>query len=172
MNKPFLIIGTISLAIISTIGALVIPEDTPAQAVDTPPGNTATRDVVPPKDTLSPQLSAAMIESANAAQEFVKLLDEGKYSQSWSQGSSIFQKTIGQAEWTQALNLARKPLGKVKARTVKKQLPAWDPEGLPKGAYMVVEYNTSFENAPNSGELLTLMQERNGTWKVLTYQVN
>jgi uncharacterized cupin superfamily protein len=47
-----------------------------------------------------------------------------------------------------------------------------NPHGLPRGAYMVVEYNTSFENAPASGELLTLRQGTDGKWRVLTYQVN
>jgi len=37
---------------------------------------------------------------------------------------------------------------------------------------MVVEYNTVFQNASNSGELLTLRQGEDGKWRILTYQVN
>lgn len=131
--------------------------------------------VLPPeikKVVESGELAAWMIESAQVAQQYVTLLDQGKYAESWDSGAKIFQRTISQPEWVTALRLARARLGGVRARSVKDQRPAWDPKGLPKGAYMVVEYNTSFDKAPNSGELLTLMREADGTWKVLTYQVN
>jgi len=116
--------------------------------------------------------SAAMIESAQAAKIYVGGLDKQEYRESWTQGDELFQHTISQGEWVEALNLSRKPLGQVRSRVLKDQRPAWDPRGLPKGAYMVVEYETSFENAPSSGELLTLRKGSDGTWRVLTYQVN
>jgi Protein of unknown function (DUF4019) len=118
------------------------------------------------------QTAAGMIESAQVAQDYVDGLDGEQYAQSWTKGDQIFQHTISKEEWTKALNLSRKPLGKVKSRKLKDQRPAWDPHGLPRGAYMVVEYDTSFENAPSSGELLTLRKGSDGKWRVLTYQVN
>lgn len=120
----------------------------------------------------SPELAAAKIESAKVAQDYVQLIDQGRYAESWQRGARLFQGTVSQKQWVAALTLARRRLGQVKSRTLKDQRPAWDPRGLPKGAYMVVEYNTSFTRAPQSGELLTLMQEPNGEWKVLTYHVN
>lgn len=125
-----------------------------------------------PETTTVDQWSAWMIEAAKAAQDYVQLIDQGRYAESWTSGAKIFQGTITQKEWETALKMARKRLGDVKSRTVKDERPAWDPKGLPKGPYMVVEYNTSFTRAPQSGELLTLMREPNGSWKVLTYQVN
>lgn len=119
-----------------------------------------------------PAVAASMIESLRAAQEYVDLLDKGRYTESWAQGAALFQKTISPQEWAHALQLARRRLGAVRSRTLKDQKPARDPAGLPKGAYMVVEFNVDFEKVKGSGELLTLMQEKNGTWKVLTYQVN
>lgn len=116
--------------------------------------------------------TAWLIEAAKVAKDYVLMIDQGKYAESWTHGAKIFQQTITQKEWKTALELARKPLGNVKSRTLKDERPALDPKGLPKGPYMVIEYNTSFERAPKSGELLTLMRESNGAWKVLTYQVN
>lgn len=118
------------------------------------------------------QWAAWMIEASQASEEFVSLIDKGRYSDSWNKGSQIFQKTIPQNEWEFALDQARKPLGQVVSRSLKDQRPAMDPRGLPAGPYMVVEYNTSFQKAPQSGELITLRREDNGKWKVLTYQVN
>lgn len=118
------------------------------------------------------QMAVWSIEAAKVAQDYVKLLDQGNYAESWKRGASLFQRTVNQKEWESALARSRGRLGAMKSRTLKDQRPAFDPKGLPKGAYMVVEYNTSFEKAPNSGELLTLIREPNGAWKVLTYQVN
>lgn len=125
-----------------------------------------------PENTSQSEWAAWMIEGGRAAQDYVQLLDQGRYADSWTKGAKIFQNTITQTEWKTALNLARSRLGRVTARTLKDQKPAWNPAGLPPGPYMVVEYNTSFEKAPGSGELLTLMRENDGKWKVLTYQVN
>jgi hypothetical protein len=116
--------------------------------------------------------AAWMIEAAQVAKDYVDTLDQEKYQESWGKGDALFQRTINQKEWTAALDLSRKSLGKVKSRTLKDEKPAIDPQGLPKGPYMVVEYSTSFEKAPNSGELLTLRRGNDGQWKVLTYQVN
>lgn len=113
-----------------------------------------------------------MLESAQVAKDYVTSLDNGQYTQSWTKGDQLFQHTITQDEWTKALNSSRKGLGRVKSRTLKIQRPAWNPKGLPRGPYMVVEFETSFENAPESGELLTLRRGTDGKWRVLTYQVN
>lgn len=118
------------------------------------------------------QMAAWMIETAQVSKDYVEGLDRGQYEESWAKGDQLFQHTISQQEWAKALNDSRKPLGKVLSRTLKDQRPAMNPHGLPRGAYMVVEYNTSFENAPASGELLTLRQGTDGKWRVLTYQVN
>lgn len=126
----------------------------------------------PEKNVSEGDLAAWMIETSQIAKEYVDGLDKGQYAQSWTKGDQLFQHTITQPEWEEALNDNRKKLGKVNSRTLKRQLPAWDPKGLPKGPYMVVEYNTDFENAHGSGELLTLRRGTDGKWRVLTYQVN
>ncbi|MBA3722066.1 MAG: DUF4019 domain-containing protein [Parachlamydiaceae bacterium] len=151
---------------LSTLGSNLIAEN-PAQ--NSPQMSTQT-DAATGNQTND--MAAWMIEASRAAQEYVDLLDNGRYAESWTKGAQVFEHKISQAEWVGALNMARARLGSVKSRTLKDEKPAFDPKGLPKGPYMVVEYNTSFEFAPNSGELLTLMRESDGRWKVLTYQVN
>jgi hypothetical protein len=116
--------------------------------------------------------AADMIDALQVAKKYVDNIDSGQYEDSWRSGDSIFQKTINPKEWITALQQARAPLGAVKSRTLKDEKPAFNPKGLPQGAYMVVEYTTSFEKAPNSGELLTLRKGEDGKWRVLTYQVN
>lgn len=127
---------------------------------------------IPAKKDAQPQQAAWVIEAARAANDYVETIDKELYAKSWNKGDQIFQHTISQNEWANALTQNRKPLGKVISRKLKDERLAMDPQGLPKGAYMVVEYQTSFERAPHSGEVLTLRHDDNGDWKVLTYQVN
>lgn len=117
------------------------------------------------------QMPAWMLETAQVAKEYVTAIDNGQYAQSWTKGDQLFQHTISQDEWTKALNAGRKGLGRAVSRQVLLQRPAWNPKGLPKGPYMVIEYETSFEKAPNAKELLTLRRGTDGKWRVLTYQV-
>lgn len=146
---------------------------TPSVPAQTPQAQTPAQMQTPAAEQNNQdEMAGWMIEASQAAKNYVDGLDKGKYSESWTWGDALFQRTISQKEWTTALNLARKPLGKANSRTLKDQRPAWDPQGLPKGPYMVVEYNTSFDRAPNSGELLTLRRGPDGKWRVLTYQVN
>lgn len=112
-----------------------------------------------------------MLESALVAKNYVEALDRGYYGQTWHKSDKLFQNIMSENDWIKALNITRKKLGNVTSRELKDQRFAKDPVGLPKGAYMVVEYNTSFVNAPHSNELLTLRRGEGGQWRVLTYQV-
>lgn len=118
------------------------------------------------------QMAGWMIESAQTAKDYLNDIDREMYMESWAKGDQLFQHTITKEEWARALTDSRKPLGKVNSRKLKDQRPAKDPNGLPRGAYMVIEYNTSFDKAPESNELLTLRRGTDGKWRVLTYQAN
>jgi len=109
--------------------------------------------------------------SSEAAETWLKVVDEGNYDKSWDTGSLTFQLTIPKKEWSKALQSMRQPLGNVVSRQLVEQRPAENPKGLPKGFYMVLFYKTSFSNRQDASELLTLQQQNNGQWKVLTYHV-
>lgn len=114
--------------------------------------------------------AAWVIECAQVAKDYVDRLDRGQYVQSWSKGDLFFQHAVSQKEWMQLLNSTRKKLGSVRSRALRNQQIAWNPVGMPQGAYMVIEFKTAFENSPSSKELLTLRRGSDGIWRVLTYQ--
>jgi len=114
----------------------------------------------------NPQLEAA----AQSAEKWVGLLDEGKFDIAYTQTSLLMQKTVDQKEWVYLMDVSRKPLGKVKARTLGDIRTAKNPKGLPEGDYMVVYYKSNFANRHEGEELLTLTHG-DGSWRVLTYQV-
>jgi len=133
------------------------------------------KDHVVPVDTAVQQDDAQMavwkIEALQVARAFLNLVDGRKYAESWLSASPLFQRTMKQKEWVVVLNLAHDKLGALKTRTLRDERPAWDPKGLPKGPYMVVEYDSSFEKVPKLEEELTLRREPTGQWKVLTYRL-
>lgn len=117
-------------------------------------------------------MAAWMLETNQIAKEYVECLDQGLYAESWTKGDPLFQKTIKQQEWIVALKDNHKDLGKMNNRTLIRQCPCLDPQGLPKGPYAVVQYQTDFEYAHGLNELLTLRRGIDGKWRILTYRIN
>ncbi len=109
--------------------------------------------------------------SLNAAKQWLHSVDNGDYAQSWESGALTFKLTISQQHWEKLMNAIRAPLGPVVSRQLLEQRPAVDPKGLPKGEYMVVFFKTKFQKKKEAHELVTLVKETDGKWKVLTYQV-
>jgi len=109
--------------------------------------------------------------SLDAATQWLQAVDKGEYAKSWESGSFTFKLTISQKHWNQLMKAIREPLGPVVSRELLEQRPAVDPKGLPKGQYMVVFFNTKFQKKDDAHELVTLVQETDGQWRVLTYQV-
>lgn len=116
------------------------------------------------------QVQKELQAAFQASQDFVKLLDEGKYAESWDQSSDIFKLTIAKEDWVASMQKIRSPLGKETSREMQDIRIAVNPKGLPQGDYIVVIFETSFSNKPKAMELVTLRFVE-GTWKVLTYQV-
>lgn len=109
--------------------------------------------------------------SLDAAKQWLELVDKEDYSKSWQTGSLTFKLTISEQHWNQLMKAIREPLGSVISREPLEQRPAANPKGLPLGEYMVVFFKTQFQKKENAHELVTLVQESDGNWRVLTYQV-
>lgn len=124
-----------------------------------------------PQAPAHPDEPQNMKASAEAADAWLKLLDEGKFAESWDAASKIFKMTLNKNEWILFSDNIRKPLGSLKERKVGAQDAAYNPKGLPEGEYMVIAYRTGFSNS-DAKELLTLVRESDGQWRILTYQVS
>jgi hypothetical protein len=123
------------------------------------------------QQTSQQETNPDMTSSAASALQWLGLIDKGQYDQSWQSGAKLFQQTMPEKEWSTYLDGVRKPLGSVSSRQVIDQRPAKNPNGLPEGDYMVLFYNTAFSSKPSAYELVTMMKESDGQWRVLTYQV-
>ena len=107
--------------------------------------------------------------AVKAAEQWLTLVDEGRYSESWQEAAGYFRSAVGKEQWKQAMQAARKPLGKLVSRkagstTFKTSLP-----GAPDGEYVIIVFETSFENKKAAVETVTPMVDEDGKWRVSGY---
>jgi hypothetical protein len=104
-----------------------------------------------------------------AAQAWVAMVDRGQYGASWEAASESFRGAIERVKWETTIESVRAPLGIVSSRKVRmanftRMLP-----GAPPGEYVVVQFDTRFENRPLSTEIVTPVRDKDGTWRVAGY---
>lgn len=104
-----------------------------------------------------------------AAESWLKIIDQGRYADSYTSTSSYFKSKVELANWEKSVKEARQPLGKLLARKIKskqytKQLP-----GAPDGEYVVIQFETSFEKKKSTTETITPALDKDGKWKVSGY---
>lgn len=104
-----------------------------------------------------------------AAEEWLKLVDDGGYAASWDEAAAYFKNAVTKGNWMQGLEAARKPLGenmsrKVLSRSYRTSLP-----GAPDGKYVVIQFKSSFRNKKEAVETVTPVLDRDGKWRVSGY---
>ena len=104
-----------------------------------------------------------------AAETWLGMVDQGDFAGSWREAAEYFKNSLSQGQWDQALQAARKPLGKLVSRTVKTKTYATSLPGAPDGEYVVIEFQTSFENKKAAIETVTPMMDKDGKWRVSGY---
>jgi len=104
-----------------------------------------------------------------AAKTWLALIDNGNYSQSWSESSGFFQRALTEADWKSALEKSRKPLGNLVSRQLKTTQHAAALPGAPNGSYVIMEFETSFAGMPSAVETVTFALEQDGQWKAAGY---
>ena len=109
--------------------------------------------------------------AVSSSQEWLALVDQGKYAESWDEAAGYLKKVIPKETWVESLQAYRKPLGKLVSRhLISKQYTTTLP-GAPDGEYVVIQYGTSFENKNSAIETITPMLDKDGTWRVSGYYI-
>jgi hypothetical protein len=113
-----------------------------------------------------PDEERAGLDSARA---WLTLVDAGQYDKSWDQAASLFKESLSKDQWVQSLKTAIMPLGKVISRTSATTTYTTSLPGVPDGKYVVIKYDTSFENKKSAVETVTPMLDKDGKWRVAGY---
>ena len=104
-----------------------------------------------------------------AAEAWLKLVDQGAYEKSWDQAAKLFKGAVTQQKWRESLTGVRKPLGGLVSRRVTSRQYAEQLPGAPDGKYVVLQFQTSFENKASAVETVTPMLDPDGVWRVSGY---
>ena len=125
--------------------------------------------------TLAPPAMAQQNDDARtkaaiaAADQFLTLVDAGKYAESWSVASNLFKSQVTQAEWVKKISRLRPIFGAVIKRTVKTSHFMESPPGAPDGEYVRIIYQSSFEKKKDAVEIVTPSLDADGQWRVSGY---
>ncbi|HVN25350.1 MAG TPA: DUF4019 domain-containing protein [Syntrophorhabdales bacterium] len=107
--------------------------------------------------------------AVSATDRWLKVVDSGKYAESWNEAADYFKAAVRQEQWEQSLQAVRKSLGNMVSRKLKSKTYQTSLPGAPDGEYVVIQYQTSFENKKSAVETVTTMKEKDGTWRVAGY---
>jgi hypothetical protein len=69
------------------------------------------------------------------------------------------------------MKTVRGPLGKIVTRKLKGSQYMTSMPSFPDGEYVVIQFETSFENKDTAVETVTPMLDKDGTWRVSGYYI-
>jgi len=110
-------------------------------------------------------------DATKAAEAWLKLVDEGRYGESWEGACEYFRGAVPKSQWVQQVRGVRKPLGAVKSRERVSAQPKSSLPGAPDGDYVVIQYRTRFANKKHATETITPMREPDGVYRVSGYYI-
>lgn len=108
-------------------------------------------------------------EAQKSAQQWLALVDAGKFSESWKASAPYFQIAVSEEQWKHSLTAVRTPLGNLLTRKLKSAKYSKTLPGAPDGEYVVLQFESSFTNKTEAIETVTPMLDKDGTWKVSGY---
>ena len=103
------------------------------------------------------------------AERWAAQLDQNHYETTWASAAQIFKNAVPQAQWSQVISGVRGPLGRVLERRLQTAELKTSLPGAPDGRYVVIQFQTRFENKKEAVETIVPMLEKDGQWRVSGY---
>lgn len=107
-----------------------------------------------------------------AAADWLKLVDSGNYGKSWEESANLMKSNIAKKQWQEILDRNRAPLGNLLSRKLTSAEYREDLPGLQAaGRYVVLQYESRFQNKGSVAETVTPMLDKDGRWRVSVYYI-
>jgi len=107
--------------------------------------------------------------AVKAANSWLMLVDEGKYSECWDEAALFFKSAVTKEQWGKSLKGIRPSFGALISREVNSAKYMTALPGAPDGEYVVIQYKTKYEKKENAVETITPMKDKDGVWRVSGY---
>ena len=117
-----------------------------------------------------PDTSAVHL-ATEASQVWLKLVDDGKYDESWDTAAPSFQQAVTKPAWSQALAQARGPFEPFGERTLLGARYFETLPNAPPGPYVVIQYRTKVSGNREVIETVVPMRAGQALWRVSGYFV-
>lgn len=120
----------------------------------------------------SPAKASAADEAAAlaAAKSWLALVDKGQIGLAWDQSAPLLKAGAPKQQFVSQVKGVRDLYGKVVSRVLKSKTYAKSLPGAPDGEYVVIQFDTSFQQKKDSVETITPMKDK-GQWKVSGYYI-
>jgi hypothetical protein len=118
-----------------------------------------------------------------AAESWLRLVDSGNYSASWSQAAKVLKGAVKETEWSQTVGGARGPLGKLVFRKLKSRQYADRAPATTRviggkvytwggaGPHVIVTFDSAFGKKASAVETVITVGDGDGVWRVSGYSI-
>lgn len=110
-------------------------------------------------------------EATAAAEQWLDLVDEGKFNGSWLEASTYFRNVTTKQQWKQQVSVWRTALGSVVNRKLRTEQYLTTMPGAPDGEYVMIQFDTTFTHKKSAVEIVVPMMDADGKWRVSEYSI-
>ncbi len=111
-------------------------------------------------------------QAADAARDWLGLVDQGCSSTSWQNAAPIFRMAVTPEQWDEAVHSVRTPLGRCLSRALRSRKLVEAFPGAPKGPYVVLKFEADFEHGAHAVETVTPVLGPDHCWRVASYFID
>ncbi|QNA88730.1 DUF4019 domain-containing protein [Massilia sp. Dwa41.01b] len=112
--------------------------------------------------TAAPDHAEDVARAQQAALDWLRLLDAGRYGESWDAASSYWKADYTREHTARVLQELRAPLGRLASRKIRRS----EFLVVPDGDCVHIVFDSVFANKPEHAETLDMQRETSGEWKV------
>lgn len=104
-----------------------------------------------------------------AAEKFLHLVDAGQFAASWQAAAPALQQKVPEEKWVDQLKRTREVTGPLVDRSQSGISYSPSVENSPEGEYILIVYDSNFKNRKGLTENVTVMLDKNKSWRVGGY---
>jgi hypothetical protein len=108
-------------------------------------------------------------EATTAALSWLALVDARLDDLSWDEAAPVLRLGVARAAWRTAGRAARGTLGWCVARRLRSRVPVEAPAEAPRGPYVVLRFESTFEGSGEAVETVMPALGADGRWRVASY---
>jgi hypothetical protein len=160
------VLGVLGVMVLPTLGLILLPKIFP---IFRGPGAATVSLADHPDPAGAVTQIRKSVQAFESMQAWLHLVDAGQYADAWEASARANKDAVTKDSVVKMYNGFRTQLGDVASRQLKSANYTASLPGAPPGEYVVIEFNTTFDNNRRFVERITPMLDTDGQWKVSGY---